>query len=116
MTYEELNTLISGFGLPYAYNEFPDGTEQEPPFICFLFGDSSSDLMADNMNYQPIRPLSIELYTENKDFNLEMIIEAGLTAAGLAFVRSETYLGSERMYQIVYDTTIILTQEEILNV
>jgi hypothetical protein len=116
MTYEELNILISSFGLPYAYNQFPDDTEQEPPFICFLLGDSSGDLMADNINYQPIRPLSIELYTDNKDFELEMTIEAGLLAAGLPFVRSETYIDSERMFQIVYDTTIILTQEEFLNV
>lgn len=109
MTYEELNTIIASFGLPYAYNEFPENTQQTPPFICFLLDDNSADLMADNTNYQAIRPLSIELYTDNKDFALEMTIEAALNAAGLPFVRSETYIEKERMYQITYESEVLIS-------
>lgn len=108
MTYEELNTLIAGFGLPYAYNEFPENTQQTPPFICFLLDNNSADLMADNSNYQAIRPLTIELYTDNKDFELETTIETGLQAAGLNFVRSETYIEKERMYQITYESEVLI--------
>lgn len=109
MTYEELNTLIANFGLPYAYNEFPENTQQAPPFICFLLDDNSADLMADNTNYQAIRPLSIELYTDNKDFALEMVIEAALNAAGLPFARSETYIEKERMYKITYESEVLIS-------
>lgn len=109
MTYEELNTLIASFGLPYAYNEFPENTQQTPPFICFLLNDNSADLMADDTNYQAIRPLSIELYTDNKDFALEMIIEATLKEAALPFVRSETYIEKERMYQITYESEVLIS-------
>ena len=109
MTYEELNTIIASFGLPYAYNEFPENTQQTPPFICFLLDGNSVDLMADNKNYQAIRPLSIELYTDNKDFDLERTIEAALKAAGLPFVRSENYIEKERMYQITYESEVIVT-------
>ena len=108
MTYKEVNTMIAGFGLPYAYNEFPQGTETAPPFICFLFQDGSDDLMADNTNYTKIRPLAIELYTDNKDFATEETIEAALTSAGLAFQRSEVYIASERMYQINYITEVTI--------
>ena len=108
MTYEELNTLIESFGLPYAYNEFPENTEQAPPFICFLLDNNSADIMADNTNYQAIRPLTIELYTDNKDFELEMTIEAALQSAGLTYVRSETYIEKERMYQITYESEVII--------
>lgn len=108
MTYEELNTLIASFELPYAYNEFPENTQQAPPFICFLLDNNSADLMADNSNYQAIRPLTIELYTDNKDFELEATIETGLKAAGLTFVRSETYIEKERMYQITYESEVII--------
>lgn len=110
MTYKEVNEMIESIGLPYAYNEFPQ-TLEGPPFICFLF-DESDDLLADNTNYAKIRPLFIELYTANKDFALESRTEAALNEKGLVFTRSETYIGSERMYQIVYNTCV--TIEDII--
>ena len=61
MTYKEVNTMISSIGIPYAYNQFSQDDGQVPPFICFLYDSASNDLMADNYNYQPIRPLTIEL-------------------------------------------------------
>ena len=96
MTYKQVSDMIEAIGLPFAYYEFPQ-TIEGPPFICFLYPDSA-DMMADNTNYAKIRPLSIELYTDNKDFALEAQIEAELNAAGLVFTRSETYIGSERMW------------------
>ena len=107
MTYQDVDKIIAGIGLPYSYYEFPDDTPQSPPFICFFF-EGSDDLMADDINYQPIRPLTIELYTDNKDFALEAQVETALNAAGLAFARSEAYIGSERMYQITYDTEVVI--------
>lgn len=109
MTYEEISSFIESLGLPCAYNEFPQNTEQEPPFICFLFDERSNDLMADDGNYMPIRPLSIELYTQNKDFELEAQIETALKGAGFPFVRLEDYIESERMYQITYETEVCIT-------
>lgn len=109
MTYVEVKNMIAGLGLPFAYNQFPHDTKREPPFICFLFDNNSDDLMADDTNYQAIRPLSIELYTDEKSFELEETIETALKNAGLPFVRSETYIESERMYQINYDTEVIIT-------
>ena len=111
MTYRELNNFIASFGLPYAYNEFPDDTPQEPPFICFLL-DSSSDFLADNTNFVKLRPLTIELYTDNKDFTLESTIEAALTQGGFVYSRSETYLDSEHMNMVVYSTSVIITEEQ----
>lgn len=106
MTYKEISDMIEGFELPFAYYEFPQ-TVEGPPFICFLFPDSD-DLQADNTNYAKIRPLSIELYTDNKDFALEERIEAALNNAGLVFTRSEVYIGSERMFQVVYNTSVTI--------
>lgn len=111
MTYKEVNTMIASIGLPYAYNEFSDGTDIAPPFICFLYGDYSNDLLADNYNYQPVRPLSIELYTDNKDFELEKTVELVLKANKLPFVRQETYIDNERMFMVVYDTQIVVTDD-----
>lgn len=110
MTYKEIATMISGWDIPFAYYQFPNGTEQTCPFICFYF-ENSNDFSADNTNYQKIRPLSIELYTDNKDFSLEETIETALNSAGLVFSREETWLDTERMYMVTFMTEIVITEE-----
>lgn len=110
MTYKEIATMVESTGLPYAYYQFPDGTDQACPFICF-FLDSSNDFAADNTNYQKIRRLNIELYTDNKDFTLEQTVETVLNSNGLVYYREETYLDSERMYMVSYETEIVITEE-----
>ena len=111
MTYKEVNNMIASVGIPYAYNQFTGDDNISPPFICFLYDSYSNDLMADNINYQAIRPLTIELYTDNKDFALESRVEETLKAHELPFMRQETYLDGEQMFMVIYDTQIILTKE-----
>lgn len=110
MTYTQVADMIEGIGLPFAYDHFDEGNASPPPFICFYF-EGSGDLAADNSNYQRIRPLTLELYTDNKDFSLEETVEAALNSAGLVFSRSETYIDSERMYEVVFATDIIISEE-----
>ena len=110
MTYKEVNTMISGIGLDYAYDHFTDDTAHELPFICFFF-NSSNDLAADNSNYQPIRELNVELYTDNKDFGLEATVESALNTNGLVYTREESWIDSEQMYMVRYSTEIIITEE-----
>lgn len=111
MTYKEVATLIESIGLPFAYDHFPEGQGPNPPFICFYFA-GSDDLSADNTNYQRIRPLTLELYTDNKDFTTEETVENALNAAGLVYSRTEVYIGAERLYEVVYSTEIIITEGE----
>ena len=110
MTYQQVAAMVRSIGVPYAYYQFPDGTGQACPFICFFFSDSN-DLAADNTNYQKIRTLNIELYTDNKDFTLEETVETVLNSNGLVYDRSESYLDSERMFMVVYTTDILITEE-----
>ena len=110
MTLKELNLMLKGIGLPYAYDHFPSGTEQVPPFICFLL-DRSNDFLADDINYQSISELSIELYSDTKNFELEKTVEAVLTSNGFVFSREETWLDSEQMNMVVYTTNIVITEE-----
>lgn len=107
MTFQEINTMIDSIGLPYAYYQFPDNSGQQPPFICFYFPDNN-DLVADNSNYQKIEGLTVELYTDAKDFALEAQVEAALKEAGLVYSRSETPIESERMYLVSYETEVII--------
>lgn len=118
MTYKQVYSLLSnieyeaGKKIPVAYLMFPadDPTNPPPPFICYYYtGDD--DLKADNTNYQKIRPLTVELYTDNKDFAIENAVETALNAAGLVFSRNESYIDTEKMYMVSYETEIIVTEE-----
>lgn len=109
MTAQQIKTLVSSIGLPYAYYQFPEGTAQAPPFICFYIS-RSDDLSADNINFTKIRQLVIELYTNNKDYVKEAAVEAVLTNAGLFFQTDESYIDTERMYMVTYTSEIIFEE------
>ena len=108
MTYQNVATMVASIGVPYAYYQFPEGTEQPTPFVCFYF-DGSNDLFADDKNYQKIRPLTIELYTDNKDFTLEATVESILSSNGLTYARSESWIDSERMNMVAYTMSVVIT-------
>jgi hypothetical protein len=109
MTYKEISQMIAGFGLPFAYYQFPDGTEQAPPFICFFY--EYDDIHADNINYVGRVVLHIELYTDNKDFGLESNIETTLKQGGFSFSKEATYIDSERMWQTTYTMEVLIHEQ-----
>ena len=111
MTYQEVSTLIGSIGLPYAYYQFPENTGLAPPFICFFF-TADNDFIADDSNYQKIRGLQIELYTDVKDFALESTVEAALSAAGLVYSRQESYIDTEKMMMVAWECDIVITEGE----
>lgn len=107
MTYQEIAEMIASVGVPFAYDHFTEDTAKPPPFICFYY-DGDDDFKADNTNFQKIRPLTIELYTDNKDFALEAVIEATLNENGLVYSRMESYISTEKMYMVTYQTEVII--------
>lgn len=110
MTTAQVAEMIDSIGVPNAYYQFTNQTDVAPPFIAFYYPESS-DLSADNINYLKINQLIIELYTDEKEFGLERQIETTLNENGLVFTRTETYLGDERMYMVVFSTSVIITEE-----
>ena len=110
MTNKEVATMINSTGYPNAYYQFepdPNNPPPAPPFICFYY-PNSDDLYADNANYQRIAALVVELYTDNKDFTAESAVESALANAGLPWSKTEAYIDSEKMYQITYNTEVVL--------
>lgn len=121
MTYKEVFQMLNSITLtestatiPCAYFMFPEDDVSNPapppPFLVYYY-DGSDDLMADDTNYQKIRPLTIELYTDNKDFSLEETVETALKNGGLSFSRSEEYIDTERLYMVTYEAEIVITEE-----
>ena len=107
MTYKEIATMVASAGLPYAYYQFPEGTAQKPPFICYFY-TTSDDLYADGTNYQSIRVLNVELYTAEKDFEKEAALEKIFNDNGLTYYKEENYIDSESMWQIAYEMEVII--------
>lgn len=111
-TYAEVASIVSAcaeaVGGPFAYYQFaedPDGANL--PFVVYYY-PASDDMMADNHNYVKVRELIIELYTENKDFDAEGALEAVLASNNIPYRKTEAYVDSERMYQITYDTEVLI--------
>lgn len=106
MTYKQIDTMVGLMGLPYAYYQFPE-TGQKPPFICWYL-EGIDDVYADNANYQRIVNLTIEFYSDEKDFTNEAAIESQLTLSGLTYTKTETYIDSEKMHQTVYEMEVLI--------
>ncbi len=112
MSYAEIYEMLAsitknGVSVPVAYYQFNDDTGRQPPFICFFYSNSD-DMAADNSNYAKIEALSIELYTDAKDFELEAAIEDALRENNLTWVRQEEFIDSEQMHETIYTTEVLI--------
>lgn len=110
MTTREVAAMIAEIGIPYAYYQFPEGTEQATPFACFFYS-GDNDFKADNSNYQKIEHLIIEVYTDNKDFALEATVESVLASHEMVWTRDEEWIESERMVEVVFEMDVVMTEE-----
>ena len=52
------------------------------------------------------RSLDIELYTDLKNPDLEETIEAVLLKYGIFYGKSETWIESEKLYEVLYETEV----------
>lgn len=107
ITREELAALIESFKLPCEYDHFDDNTPQVPPYICWFLSENT-DVHADDENYVDKEQLNIELYTDNRDFDLEKSVEYNLKASGISYRKYAEYVNSEKMYQIAYESEVII--------
>lgn len=93
--------LIKSMGLPFAYDHFAEGKSPEPPFICYLLPDSDN-FAADGKVYFKANEVHIELYTDTKDLSVEQKVEAVLDEHGIFYDRSEVWIESEKLYEVLY--------------
>lgn len=114
MTTKEVFTMLNGVGIPCVYHHFADDSGQQPPFICFYY-PQDNDFKADDINYSRINQMIVELYTDYKDFDLEECLETILFGSGLVWAKVETYIDSEKMYEVAYTMDVVITEEDISN-
>ena len=97
----ELLQMLHEMGIPFAYHHFAEGESPEPPFICYLL-PGSNNFSADGKVYYKINEVHIELYTDWKDLAVEQGVEAVLDEHGVFYNKSEVWIESERLYEVLY--------------
>ena len=98
---EELLQMLGEMGLPFAYHHFAEGESPEPPFVCYLL-PGSNNFSADGKVYYKINEVHIELYTDLKDLAVEQGVEAVLDGHGVFYNKSEVWIESEKLYEVLY--------------
>lgn len=108
MTYDEIYEALNSLDdIPVTYYAYPTGSVPPLPFMVYYYPADNDD-PADNTNYGRIRQLNVELYTENKDFATEARVESLLSSMGLVFTRAEQYISSDEMYEVLYESEVVI--------
>lgn len=98
---DKLLEIIKAMGIPFAYDHFAEGEAVDPPFICYLLPDSDN-FAADGKVYFKANEVHIELYTDTKDLLVEQQVEAVLDEHEIYYDRSEVWIESEKLYEVLY--------------
>ena len=98
---EELLKMIKEMDIPFAYDHFAEGESPDPPFICYLLPETDN-FAADGRVYLKVNEVNIELYTDTKNLTVEQQVEAVLDKYGIFYERSEVWISSEKLYEVMY--------------
>lgn len=109
MKLTEFAKQLGTIGYPVAYNHFkntPNNPAPEPPFIIYLEEDSNN-FGADNKVLKQVVNYRIEVYSDEKDFDLEEQIEQLLDENNIFYDTDELFIKQENLYQRMYFITLI---------
>lgn len=105
MTKAEVTNMVKELGLPFAYDHFAEGKAAKPPFCVYLY-PSADNFAADGCAYFKQDNLNVEIYTDKKDISLEERVEAVFEKHGLFYAKSEVWISSERLYEVLYQMEV----------
>ena len=111
MTTESIATMVGemaeAINGDFNYLMFPENSAPNPPYILFYY-PRRDDFLADDISYQVITQLNIELYTSEKDFEKEEAIEEILQNCGLVYSKDEAWQNDEKLFEILYTMEVII--------
>ena len=105
MTKTEVVSILKELNIPFAYDHFAEGNSPRPPFCVYLY-PNADNFSADGIAYFKKDVLSIEIYTDKKDLNLEERVEGILEKYGLFYSKSEVWIQTEKLYEVLYKTEV----------
>ena len=98
---DKLLEIIKEIGLPSAYHHFAERESPNTPFLIYLI-PSSDNFSADGMVYFKANEVHIEVYMDYKSPDIEEKIEAVLDEHGIFYNKTEVYIESEKLYEVLY--------------
>lgn len=110
MTFKEIAEMIEDIGLPFTYYSWPENAAPPLPYIVYYY-PGTQNFPADNSVYVVNQTLNIELYTRAKDFDLEDAVETVLAANQIVWDKTETYIDTEHMFEVLYEMEVIINGE-----
>ena len=111
---DRLLKIIEDIGLSFAYSHFAEGESPNPPFMVYLF-PKNKHFGADGVVFYKNTQIDLELYTDKKDLKLEEKIEEILDREEIYYEKSEVWIESERLYEVLYEFTLNLKITEVNN-
>ena len=100
---EEIND--GAFAGKVAYRAFPASAAPDLPFICILETETDN-FTAENKVYQKRQYINVELYSAYKDVNSENALEDMFADKEIIWNKSEEYIESEEMLEVIYEVVI----------
>ena len=111
---DRLIKILEEIGLPFAYSHFAEGESPQPPFMVYLL-PKNKHFGADGLVYYNNTEVNLEVYTDKKDLQLEEKIEEILDREKIYYEKSEVWIESERLYEVLYEFTLKINYKEEYN-
>lgn len=105
MTLPELKKILEQLKLPITYIKWAAGQVPALPYIVY-YADEDVGFFADDVVYYEGYAVTIELYTEKKDMELEERVKELLRENHIAYETYEDYLETEDMFLKAYEIEI----------
>lgn len=105
MTLPELKKQLDTLGLPVGYKQWPVGKAPALPYVLY-YADEDNEFYADDTVYTDGYAVTIEVYTNKKDLNLEKQVKDLLKSNELPYHSYESFLDTENMFLKAYEIDI----------
>ena len=92
---------LAEIDIPSAYDHFAEGESPEPPFITYLM-PRTNNFSADGRVYLRVTEVHIELYTDEKNPEVEAQVEAVLDVHEIFYDKTEVWIETEKLYEVLY--------------
>ena len=101
----EIEKMLERMNIPFRYFLFEEKEAVEPPFLVWYLPESNN-FFADGIVYEKIARLNLELYTDQKDFEVEERLESLLETEDMAWNKTEAFLDEEQLYEVLYEMEV----------
>lgn len=101
MNRRELFSMLKTLDIPVVYEKWTPDTAPKPPYICYRFASNDGSLQADNVNFYVVNEWYVELYTKQKDDDLEESLEALFYSNEIPFEKTEVTIEGD-YHQVLY--------------